>query len=189
MDSLANRSRGPFQAEPLTDAGRSLICLSSRAVWMCRRRKSSSELTLAKSKSRTSWSRSTTLDGSSRGFVGLEGLGGGRDAVGEPSRYAWTTSQCCLQAAFKRRRLLCPRQVLWMVRVALRRARSCCLSRRSCCAVARVFWGLAEAMAGCRGLDGGGRGCRPERLTWRGRRELPEKDWNMLLGRMETSTS
>jgi hypothetical protein len=91
----------------------------------------------------------------------------------EPASATFVLSQSLRCDSAKSLLTLCPLHILCIRFEALRRSRSsnrCCLS---CWACATVFW-VPEA-EGDQELAAKGFKFWPERLTWRGRRELPLK--------------
>lgn len=87
------------------------------------------------------------------------------------------SSHAFLRASASSLLTLWPRHVRCIRLEAFRRSRSCWRCCLSCWALATVFW-VPEA-EGDQVLAANGFRFWPERLTWRGRRELPLKVWNI----------
>lgn len=96
---------------------------------------------------------------------------------------AWTIllsrlSQASLQPSANSFLVLWPRHVRCKVFAAFKRSRSCWRCNRSCWAAATVFC-VPEAV-GVQAVAANGSLFWPDRFTWRGRREWPVKDWNIV---------
>lgn len=87
------------------------------------------------------------------------------------------SSHAFLRASASSLLTLWPRHVRCIRLEAFRRSRSCWRCCLSCWALATVFW-VPEA-EGDQVLAANGFRFWPERLTWRGRRELPLNVWNI----------